>query len=557
MRIKGDINCATKAYSVMLPLLEDEMASHAMVRHTMDIIEKVHTHLKPNQPLIINADQPVYALSKQVQWLYPHKYGDHSIFMMMGPLHIEMTFLNTIGDWLESSGWVEILVQGDISTPGRADSFLKGNHPKRSRYAHQITCASLSILMQEAYRKSNDNSDLSSWIADSKEKFVQFRYWSTVLEMETLLFAFVKSIRTSNFKLFLSCLERIAPWMFAMDHMHYPRWLPVFINDLKRLPVNHPNVYKEFLFGKFTINKTGKPFSNIGIDQAHEQNNKLVKTDGDAVDILLNDNTALMKWMVAGPEIAEMVEAFRSENVHERTLKHHEDSNAFEKQFRKDVKALCNVFEVHGNPFDDPDDNLVHLISKMIMNEEAVDSVKRVKDLGERQFRQYVEKRLIKCEVPIHEKIEKNKLVLFRAKNKVCSSKGKMKAVSLKQEKNLYASLFVACQLRDCNLTEFFEHENHSYPPSISEYGKIRKASKSDFLSCLQEYGSSLFTSPAVTAKVIDGAAAVQCLKPSAAKTFGEYASNEFKLQYLSPSLEETLITCVDVGFLTDTFLFA
>ena len=156
-----------------------------------------------------------------------------------------------------------------------------------------------------------------------------------------------------------------------------------------------------------------EPFSNIGIDQVHEQNNKLVKTDGDAVDILLNDNTALMKWMVAGPEIAEKVEAFRSENVHERTLKHHEDTNAFEKQFRKDVKALCNVFEIHGNPFDDPDDNLVHLISKMIMNEEAVDSVKRAKDLGEKQFHQYVEKRLIKCEVPIHEKIEKTSLCYF------------------------------------------------------------------------------------------------------------------------------------------------
>ena len=377
-----------------------------------------------------------------------------------------------------------------------------------------------------------------------------------MLEREALLFAFVKSTRTSNFKLFLSCLEHIALLMFAMDHMHYARWLPVFINDLKRLPVNHPNVYKEFLFGKFTINKTGKPFSNIGIDQAHEQNNKLVKTDGDAVDILLNDNTALIKWMVAGPELAEMVEAFRSENVHERTLKHHEDTNVFEKQFRKDVKALCNVFEVHGNPFDDPDDNLVHLISKMIMNEEAVDSVKMAKDLGERQFRQYVEKRLIKCEVPIHEKIEKNKLVQFRAKNKVCSSKGKMKAVSLKQEKNLYASLFMACQLRDCNLTEYFEHENHSYPPSISEYGKIRKASKSDFLSCLQEYGSSLFTSPAVTAKVIDGAAAVQCLKPSAAKTVGEYVSNEFKAS-VPKSLKETLITRVDVIFDRQNTLFS
>ena len=97
-------------------------------------------------------------------------------------------------------------------------------------------------------------------------------------------------------------------------------------------------------------------------------------------------------------------------------------------------------------------------------------------------------------------------------------------------------------------MPQFFEHENHSYQPSISEYGKIRKASKSDFLSCLQEYGSSLFTSPAVTAKVIDGAAAVQCLKPSAAKTVGEYVSNEFKAS-VPKSLKETLIARVDVIF--------
>ena len=46
------------------------------------------------------------------------------------------------------------------------------------------------------------------------------------------------------------------------------------------------------------INKSGKPFSSLGIDQAHEQNNKLVKIAGGATD-LLNDNAALLKWTVA------------------------------------------------------------------------------------------------------------------------------------------------------------------------------------------------------------------------------------------------------------------
>ena len=59
--------------------------------------------------------------------------------MMMGALHIEMAYLSVIGDWLEGSGWTDILVRAEISTPGHADSFLSGKHVKRSRYVHQVT----------------------------------------------------------------------------------------------------------------------------------------------------------------------------------------------------------------------------------------------------------------------------------------------------------------------------------------------------------------------------------------------------------------------------------
>ena len=42
-----------------------------------------------------------------------------------------------------------------------------------------------------------------------------------------------------------------------------------------------------------------------------------------------------------------------------------------------------------------------------------------------------------------------------------------MKAVSLKEEWNLRASLFVASQLRDCNMDEFFKREHRNYPPQF------------------------------------------------------------------------------------------
>ena len=267
----------------MFPLLQDEIATHAMVRHTMNIIKEVQRNLELDQPLVITADQPVYALGKKVQWLYPDKYGEDKVLMMIGPLHIEMALLSLIGDWLESSGWVETLVKSSISTLAKASSFLKGSHPKRSRYAHQVTCASLSLLMNEAYENSNDHGDLTAWIDIQKQRSIQFSHWTTVLELESTLLSFVKSLRVGDFQVFLTCLEKIAAWMFAIDHVHYARWLPVFINDLKALKTRHPEVYREFISGKFTINQSGKPFSSIGIDQAHEQNNKLVKIDGGAV----------------------------------------------------------------------------------------------------------------------------------------------------------------------------------------------------------------------------------------------------------------------------------
>ena len=47
-------------------------------------------------------------------------------------------------------------------------------------------------------------------------------------------------------------------------------------------------------------------FANLGIDQAHEQNNKILKTDGGIIGILDNP-TALLEWTISGPVISEIV----------------------------------------------------------------------------------------------------------------------------------------------------------------------------------------------------------------------------------------------------------
>ena len=191
-----------------------------------------------------------------------------------------MAFLNAIGDWLEGSGWVAIIIKSNINTPGRADSLLKGNNPKKCRYAFQVTIAALSMLLKDSFANQTSDLSIKDWMKKCKSTSSTFSYWLTLIEMISVLLMFIKSVRISDFEMFIQSLELIVPWMFALDHTNYARLLPVFINDLKLLQIKHPKIHKEFLEGRFTIRKTFNKFSNIGIDQAHEQNNKLVKIEG-------------------------------------------------------------------------------------------------------------------------------------------------------------------------------------------------------------------------------------------------------------------------------------
>ena len=60
--------------------------------------------------------------------------------------------------------------------------------------------------------------------------------------------------------------------MLALDHVHYSRWLWVFLHALERLEDTNENIFQNFMEGRFVVNKSGRPFSCIAEGKAHEQN---------------------------------------------------------------------------------------------------------------------------------------------------------------------------------------------------------------------------------------------------------------------------------------------
>ena len=57
--------------------------------------------------------------------------------------------------------------------------------------------------------------------------------------------------------------------------------------------------------------KPTRCFSRIPIDQAHEQDNTMVKGGGGAVGLTEN-SSALSQWMLSGPEVAKLVNEFET-----------------------------------------------------------------------------------------------------------------------------------------------------------------------------------------------------------------------------------------------------
>ena len=168
----------------------------------MDVIRQAVRVVNRNQVPVITLDQPLYAIAKQIQWIWPDQYGEEKFVVVLGGLHIEMSAFKLLGDWLEDSGWIDVIVQAKVASPGIADSFLKASHLTKTRHAHQVTASSLYILLRRSYESYTmslmpEESPLTfeEWCCQRSQDIPQFNFWYTTLRLELLVLTFIRSLR--------------------------------------------------------------------------------------------------------------------------------------------------------------------------------------------------------------------------------------------------------------------------------------------------------------------------------------------------------------------------
>ena len=136
-----------------------------------------------------------------------------------------------------------------------------------------------------------------------------------LMELERCVRVYVCSLRQASFRMYLDASTELVSWLYAIDHTNHAQWIPVHLRDMAELATKHPELEKQFNEGKFTVRKTNRVFSAIAIDHAHEQNKAHIKGDGGAVGLTYNPS-ALWHWVVAGPEVARVLNEFHDQHHH-------------------------------------------------------------------------------------------------------------------------------------------------------------------------------------------------------------------------------------------------
>ena len=154
--------------------------------------------------------------------------------------------------------------------------------------------------------------------------------------------------------------------------------------------------------------------------------------------------------------------------------------------------------------------DFLRLDTRDIVDPTVASSVRQAETMGQEQYQTFMTDPLVEQTAPISEPIKKNKLSLLSRPSQREKSKTSLQVSSLKSDCSLFSRLYIACQSRDGNLQDFFEHENQACPPPLSQLGKLRSATKASILGCLESNcAAARGEAPRADVTILDGAVVV------------------------------------------------
>ena len=147
------------------------------------------------------SDQPIYVLSKIIQWKYPEfEFSKYS--SLFGALHIEKELLIANEHLVAGTGLEEILDDTSIYIAGLQTATVDVNHIHKARYSVQLCVVPIYICLKEVHEAINSVLPLYSWAEERSSSSRMCEYWMLIKKFQIDCLVFSRSLREGNFKLF-------------------------------------------------------------------------------------------------------------------------------------------------------------------------------------------------------------------------------------------------------------------------------------------------------------------------------------------------------------------
>lgn len=226
-----------------------------------------------------------------------------------------------------------------------------------------------------------------------------------------------------------------------------------------------------------------------------------------------------------------------------RVGSHKEAGSQRLKKDESDVQRLvCTVLDIMTDPFclenvDDEDCcSLLNIATGVVMPDEKAARLITSTESGEKQMKEFVEKRLNTNEVKFWEPLPHLKIETFASLSKKRQVRAAdEKILTVNADRDLFGRLLIAANSRSVHLQGVLSYELSTVPYALAHVdGSLRKATKSVLLPELEKSVDVLPRLPVqentATAYILDGMAIVQMVKAGGAQSFGEMADKYFQL---------------------------
>ncbi|KAG1662101.1 hypothetical protein GQR58_021110 [Nymphon striatum] len=160
---------------------------------------------------------------------------------------------------------IEYSLFEDVEIPNV--SFTEFAFDMIKNYGDKICAKGESAALMEEVMKCLESLE-SLWGDFESGLGVTARLWSMYIDMMLILRRYIHAERAGLWQQHLQEVRNMLPYTIASGHSKYMSCLPIYLNEMQKLPETAPEVHEEFASGKFIVHQTAGDFNGVWTDLA-------------------------------------------------------------------------------------------------------------------------------------------------------------------------------------------------------------------------------------------------------------------------------------------------